>query len=82
MILICFVNTTPVLSVHKSNPVFIPRNHLIEKAIDAAHQHGDYKMMNDLLACLSKPFEYQDEYSDFMQAPLDKDFEYVTFCGT
>ena len=40
------------------NPLFIPRNHLVEKAINEAVEKCDFSMVNDLLEVLKKPFEY------------------------
>ena len=39
------------------NPLVIPRNHLVEKAINEAIEKYDFSMMNDLVEVSKKPFE-------------------------
>ena len=65
-----------------SNPVFIPRNHLVEQALENAI-HGDMKLFHQLLHVLSNPYEHQPDLEIFLQ-PSDVNFErqYQTFCGT
>lgn len=68
--------------MNRNNPVFIPRNHLVEQALDEA-VNGDISLYERLLNALSKPYEYQSNFDEFMK-PSDKVFEesYKTFCGT
>ncbi len=68
--------------MRKNNPLFIPRNHLVDKAIKSAVS-GDMGFINKLLVILSKPYEYQDGVEKFMKPP-SKNFEesFQTFCGT
>ena len=40
------------LSMESSNPVFIPRNHLIEIAIEAAVENNDFSEMKTLLTII------------------------------
>ena len=69
------VNAFVAMKAH--NPAVIPRNHRVEEALDAAGQ-GNFDVMHNLLAALSKPFEDFEEYS---QAPAAA-CGYKTFCGT
>jgi uncharacterized protein YdiU (UPF0061 family) len=64
------------------NPVFIPRNHLIEQALDEA-VNGNMSLFLKLLDIVSHPYIYQKNLEKFME-PSDADFErsYQTFCGT
>ena len=64
------------------NPVFIPRNHLVEQALDEAVK-GDLALFNTLLDVLSHPYEYREGLEGF-RAPTGLSFEksYRTFCGT
>ena len=39
------------------NPLVIPRNHLVEKAINKAVEKCDFSVVNDLVEVLKKPFE-------------------------
>jgi uncharacterized protein YdiU (UPF0061 family) len=64
-----------------SNPAIIPRNHLVEEAIEAATRENDFSPVKRLLAALANPFEDRDEHAAFREpAPFDP--HYRTFCGT
>ena len=54
------------LSMERSNPIFIPRNHLIERAIEAAVENNDFSEMKTLLTILSKPYEEESKYGEYM----------------
>lgn len=69
-------------AMNSVNPAFIPRNHRIEKAIAAAVEGGDFSEMDKLLTLLSKPYEDQPEYADYMNPPKPEERVYQTFCGT
>lgn len=64
------------------NPVFIPRNHNVESALNNAC-NGDYSSFNLLINLLKSPYNYQNEFDYFLNAP-SKEFEnnYQSFCGT
>jgi uncharacterized protein YdiU (UPF0061 family) len=64
------------------NPIYIPRNHLVEEALVAAQEQNDFSKVKNLLAVLSKPFDEQQEYSEYSQPPATKNLNYRTFCGT
>ena len=70
------------LSMESSNPVFIPRNHLIERAIEAAVENNDFSEMKTLLTILSKPYEEQSKYGEYMKPPKPLEVVHQTFCGT
>ncbi|WP_347056986.1 protein adenylyltransferase SelO [Blastococcus sp. HT6-30] len=65
----------------RANPVYIPRNHLVEEALDAATE-GDLAPLGQLLEAVTAPFDARpglDRYA----APAPQDFgAYRTFCGT
>lgn len=65
----------------KFNPLYIPRNHQVERAIDAANQ-GDFSIFEDMCTVLRTPFSEQSGYETYAFAP--QPFERVanTFCGT
>ena len=64
-----------------ANPVYIPRNHLVEAALDAANA-GDMAPFMALLARVQAPFTPVDGAEGYAQpAPRDTP-EVVTFCGT
>lgn len=63
------------------NPIYIPRNHKVEEALQAAEQ-GDITPFERLLAVVRKPFEEREGLDEYAQPP-PKDFgRYVTYCGT
>ena len=70
------------LSMEGSNPVFIPRNHLVERAIEAAVESNDFSEMKTLLTILSKPYEEQSRYGEYMKPPKSHEVVHQTFCGT
>ena len=71
-----------ILSMESSNPVFIPRNHLVERAIEAAVENNDFSEMKTLLTILSKPYEEQSKYGEYMKPPKPLEVVHQTFCGT
>jgi len=67
------------LMMLRHNPVVIPRNYLVEKALSLAVQDQDYRFLNDFIAALKKPYE---DSKVFSEPPLEEDKSYQTFCGT
>lgn len=65
-----------------SNPAVIPRNHLVEEALEAAVERDDYTVMNRLLAVLSKPYAHTEEQAKYADSPPACSLPYRTFCGT
>jgi len=51
----------------------------VEKALTFAVMEQDYKLLNDLIEALQKPYE---DSKVFSQPPLKEDKSYQTFCGT
>lgn len=64
------------------NPLYIPRNHLVEEALDAAG-HGDLAPFHELLDVVTHPFQ-EREGRERYATPADDAFSatYQTFCGT
>lgn len=63
------------------NPVYVPRNHVLEEALAAATA-GDLGPFERLLGAVRRPFEERPGLED-LAAPAPEDKErYVTFCGT
>ena len=65
-----------------NNPAVIPRNHRVEEALEAAVEHGDYRVMERLLKALANPFAHNPEQSEYTTLPLQSNGPYQTFCGT
>jgi uncharacterized protein YdiU (UPF0061 family) len=68
-------------SMHAVNPLFIPRNHRVEEAIDSAYQ-GDVAMFRKMLEVLANPFVDQPENAHYAEPPLPEERVTRTFCGT
>ncbi len=64
------------------NPVFIPRNHLVEEAIQAAEKHLDFEPFHQLVDTLSRPFTFKPGDSHYALPPRLEEMVTETFCGT
>jgi len=67
--------------MRQSNPSIIPRNHLVEEALDAAG-NGDYTLFDRLCELVSDPFSYEPVDSKFTEDPPEPKEPFQTFCGT
>ncbi len=69
-------------AMDRVNPLYIPRNHLVEEALDAATA-GDLGPLERLLAAVTSPFDERPGLERYA-APGPEDFgaTYRTFCGT
>ncbi|MEQ3552398.1 protein adenylyltransferase SelO [Pseudonocardia nematodicida] len=63
------------------NPIYIPRNHLVEEALTAAVA-GDLEPVQWMLQVLARPFDEREGYERFAQPPGPGTAPFVTFCGT
>ena len=63
------------------NPCYIPRNHLIEDALENVINNGDMKKINLINKLLSEPFTEKNEFEKYM-FPSSSDYRYITYCGT
>jgi uncharacterized protein YdiU (UPF0061 family) len=63
------------------NPVYIPRNHMVERAIKAAIS-GDFAPFETLHRLLQRPFEVQAGMAGFEEPPRPEERVLQTFCGT
>jgi uncharacterized protein YdiU (UPF0061 family) len=65
----------------RTNPVYIPRNHLVEESLNAASS-GDLDPLRRLLHAVTRPYEERPGLERYA-APAPGDFgPYRTFCGT
>jgi serine/tyrosine/threonine adenylyltransferase len=65
-----------------TNPAFIPRNHRVEQALNAAIEYGDFSPFAEMLTVLSRPYEDQAAFADYANAPRADERVFRTFCGT
>ena len=69
-------------AMDRTNPIYIPRNHLVEEALGAAEDDLDLAPIRKLLDVLSDPFTRRPGLGRYAE-PAPSDFgPYVTFCGT
>lgn len=64
-----------------ANPIYIPRNHRVQAAIDTG-TNGDYVALHKLNAVLKNPFNAQDGMDEFEHPPKAEEVVLQTFCGT
>ncbi len=64
------------------NPLFIPRNHQIQKAIEDAETNDDFTRVHQLAQVLKHPFTEQPDLMAYANAPATEERVTRTFCGT
>ncbi|MCB1504715.1 MAG: YdiU family protein [Hyphomicrobiaceae bacterium] len=64
------------------NPIYIPRNHLVEEVIAAAVSHGDLQPFEALLDAVLQPFDERPGRERYAAAPTPEQIVHETFCGT
>lgn len=69
-------------AMDRLNPIYIPRNHLVEEALTAATS-GDQEPFDRLLAAVTSPF-VERAGNELFATPAPSSFStgYQTFCGT
>lgn len=69
-------------AMRATNPVYIPRNHLVEEALAAAVGKDDFAPFERLLEVLEKPFQDQPAAQRYSLPPKPDEIVRATFCGT
>lgn len=69
-------------AMRRVNPLFIPRNHLVEAALDAASLRQDFQPFEDLLAVISRPYDERPELERYSAPAHPEELVLQTFCGT
>jgi len=68
-------------AMDRTNPVYIPRNHLVEQALGSATA-GDLEPLTGLLEAVTAPYHLRPGFERYAE-PAPADFgRYRTFCGT
>ena len=67
--------------MQRVNPVYIPRNHLVEEALAAA-TGGDLQPLDGLLEAVARPFDERPGLERYAAAAPEEFGAYRTFCGT
>jgi uncharacterized protein YdiU (UPF0061 family) len=69
--------------MQKANPRYIPRNYLVENALDQYVEEKDLSRVKALLKVLDDPYESDESTARFQQPPpREFDAEYTTYCNT
>src|SRR4029077_20705930 len=69
-------------ALRAGNPAFTPRNLLVEEAIIAAVNDGDFSAFERLLSVVSAPCEDQPAFGRYADPPRPDQVVRKTFCGT
>ena len=65
----------------KTNPIFIPRNHKVEEALENANKNN-FQHLNDLLDVVKKPYTNNENLKQYKRPANLNGIKYQTFCGT
>jgi len=68
--------------MNQVNPLYIPRNHLVEQALQSASRQLDFEPFRTLHAVLASPYSEQANRQRYSEPAPDDFGRYVTFCGT
>jgi serine/tyrosine/threonine adenylyltransferase len=68
--------------MRRVNPLYIPRNHQVEKVIRAGVDRDDFAPFRQLLQVLSQPFAAQPGREAYTLPPQSAERVLQTFCGT
>ena len=77
--------TTPeerASAMRRVNPAYIPRNHRVEQALEAAVERGDFAPFHTLLAIVTRPYDDQPENAEYAEPAGIGERVMQTFCGT
>jgi uncharacterized protein YdiU (UPF0061 family) len=69
-------------AMHRANPAFIPRNHLVAEAIDSAVNDEDFGPFNTLVDLLEQQRDYDPALAKYATPPRPDQVVSKTFCGT
>lgn len=68
-------------AMDRVNPVYVPRNHLVEAALDAATA-GDMAPFTELVEIVRAPYDARDGAAAYAEGAPEDAAPYRTFCGT
>jgi serine/tyrosine/threonine adenylyltransferase len=74
--------TAIAAAMDRVNPVYVPRNHIVEEVLTAA-SWGDVAAFEEFLDVVTHPYDERPGFERYAQpAPIDTAASYRTFCGT
>jgi uncharacterized protein YdiU (UPF0061 family) len=65
-----------------ANPAYIPRNHLVEAALNAAIERQDFQPFEEFSDVLSRPFDERTGLERYATPARPEESVRKTFCGT
>ncbi len=68
-------------AMDRTNPLYLPRNHLVEEALDAA-TGGDLEPTERLLDAVTRPYDERPGLERYAEPAPDGFGPFVTYCGT
>ena len=68
--------------MHEANPLVIPRNHLVEEALNSATENNDLTKVKELLKILKDPYKNKSNIDHYQSTPIPGKERYKTYCGT
>ncbi|TYD00706.1 YdiU family protein [Arthrobacter echini] len=68
-------------AMDRVNPLYIPRNHLVEEALESATR-GDLDLLDRLVDTITRPFEERPGLERYASGPPGDFGAYTTYCGT
>jgi len=76
-------NTDDLIEILNSiNPIYIPRNHMIERAIKEYQEEDTHKIMDEMLEVTANPYHDQENKEDYAVPAKEDERVTQTFCGT
>ncbi len=69
-------------AMRKVNPAFIPRNHMVEAALNAAMWKQDFHPFEEILDVVSRPYEDRPDMERYAWPARPEERVCQTFCGT
>jgi len=69
-------------AMRAANPIFIPRNHIVEAVISAAVEGEDFLPFEELLEVISRPYEDRPDLERYATPARPEERVSQTFCGT
>ena len=73
---------TRAAAMRKVNPAIIPRNHLVEAALDAASRGQDFQSFEGLVDAISRPYQERPGLEKYTMPARPEECVLQTFCGT
>ena len=73
---------TTFRNMNKVNPLFIPRNHQVQRVIDFAIDEEDYQPLEEMLTAITDPFKENPKLMHLAKQPKPEEEIKQTFCGT